>query len=296
MLSKVIRLFEENLKTKNPVLDLGSCHLDGTEKILEKLGDCTHLQTLILANNWWESIQNPYVKSQNNGQENILKKIPESIPRNLQQLILSGTHGWAIQNYSFISELKELQTLYLGFNTVPDSDFSFLEGLEQLQNLDLSHTHNSGFSFLQNLPQLQKLNLSFNRIQETSFFKKLTQLKSLNLLATGIQDISFLQNLTQLQNLHLGNNPIQDVSTVIELVNLVYLDVYFRSFPPIWFAYLRSKKGKLGDYTHLPELPQVEKIWQLMKTRDDKNIDLAHQLALGQGWAEEEFQAYKNLL
>jgi len=36
---------------------------------------------------------------------------------------------------------------------------------------------------------------------------------------------------------------------------------------------------KLGDYLHLSELPQVEKIWGLMKTKDRDNIKLAQQLA-----------------
>jgi len=33
-----------------------------------------------------------------------------------------------------------------------------------------------------------------------------------------------------------------------------------------------------------------------MKTKDEENIKLAKQLAKGQGWTDEEFKIYRNLL
>lgn len=47
MTSLAKKLIEENLKTKNPILDLGNCGLDGTEPELELLAECEHLETLI---------------------------------------------------------------------------------------------------------------------------------------------------------------------------------------------------------------------------------------------------------
>jgi len=39
----------------------------------------------------------------------------------------------------------------------------------------------------------------------------------------------------------------------------------------------------------------VEKIWELIKTKDKKSITLAHQLVKRQSWAEEEFEMYRSL-
>lgn len=52
MTSLAKQLIEENLKTQNPILDLGRCGLYGTESELEQLKECTHLKTLIFSNKW----------------------------------------------------------------------------------------------------------------------------------------------------------------------------------------------------------------------------------------------------
>lgn len=44
------QLIEENLKTKNPYLDLGNCGLNGTEEELSLLKEYTHLKALIFSN------------------------------------------------------------------------------------------------------------------------------------------------------------------------------------------------------------------------------------------------------
>ncbi len=46
------RLIRENLASQNPYLDLGRCGLTD-ENFPEELGDCTHLETLVLANEWY---------------------------------------------------------------------------------------------------------------------------------------------------------------------------------------------------------------------------------------------------
>jgi len=127
---------------------------------------------------------------------------------------------------------------------------------------------------------LEYLNLAENRdIQDISFLKDLKELKTLNLAENWqINDIHFLKDLTRLQNLILKDN------------------LHLEGFPPIFWIYYKSKGGNLLDYKHLPELPHIEKIWQLMGTKDEENINLAQQLAKGQGWMKEEFEMYKNLL
>ena len=48
------KLIEENLQTKNPVLDLGNCGLDGTEdELYRPLADADHIETLIFSEGWY---------------------------------------------------------------------------------------------------------------------------------------------------------------------------------------------------------------------------------------------------
>lgn len=68
------------------------------------------------------------------------------------------------------------------------------------------------------------------------------------------------------------------------------------TYLPIWYAYLYKEGGKLSDYSHLEELSCIEKIWQLLKTKEQSNIDLANQLAKRQGWTEADFWVYYEVM
>jgi len=151
---------------------------------------------------------------------------------------------------------------------------------------------------LHNLSQLQRLNLSNNQLKDVSCLQSLTQLQTLYLSENQLREIKNIEKLQNLQRLDLARNQIQDIHFLKELTELNTLSIRPSEliYPPIWYAALESKKGKLGDYTHLRELPHIEKIWQLMQTKEEENIELAQQLAKGQGWTEDEFAMYKNLL
>lgn len=437
------KLILENLRTKNPTLDLGRCGLEGTEKALEQLQECTHLQTLIFSNKWSNEQGSGWISSQNQGSWNQLMQIPKNLPQSLKTLILSGNEGWGIQNITSLQHLKGLEKLSLSSNNLQDISFlkelkqlkfldlesnqiqnlSPLADLEQLEYLDLCYNQISNIDGLRKMKNLQKLDLSENQIQtiealqhcqsltyldasenqiqDISCLKGLKKLKKLELENNEIEDLSALQNLQNLQQLYAAHNQIQNVDALRNLTNLTclilsnnqisaghyaatweheellwslqnlqnlqqldlsfnegiihisqlknlrnlqYLDLTSTSlqieniavlqylpnlkrldlydipiqditflknlknleglsishkylgYPPICYVFLRNKGGKLGDYIHLPELPQVEKIWQLMKSNDEKNMELARQLAQSQGWTEEGFEMYQKLL
>lgn len=243
------QLIAENLKTKNPVLDLGNCGLNGTEEELyHPLKDVTHVKTLTFSGNWeiYHAKKQNWVSkfSKNDFLDpiNILLKIPDTLPKNLQELILSGEMEFDRYDMSFIDYQFKIK------------DFSVLTDLKNLKTLDLSYGN--------------------------------------------IEDISFLKNLEKLQYLNLGSNAIKNIEVLkrINSLKAIKVDLQHLPYPPIWLTKLIFLKGKMGDYIQLIQLPQVEKIWQLMRSNDEKNMELAYQLALGQGWTEEEFEMYKNLL
>lgn len=203
-----------------------------------------------------------------------------------------------LSNLFFISELRNLIKLSIQYNTVEEVDS--LKELKNLKYLDLTFNSLGDLQGLENLTTLEELKLADNRIEseDLEVLKGLKSLKTLDLSNNQIYNPNALENLTQLEELHLNGNPIKDTSSVKKLENLKSLEIDpdAFSYPPIWYVYLKSKEGKMGDYLQLSELPQIEKVWQLMKTKDEKNIKLACQLAQSQGWTEEEIQMYQNLL
>jgi len=61
-------LIKECQENQNPYLDLGNCGLTDLKDIPE-LFECTHLEALILSNEWRSSEENKLSKSRNHGQK-----------------------------------------------------------------------------------------------------------------------------------------------------------------------------------------------------------------------------------
>ena len=131
----------------------------------------------------------------------------------------------------------------------------------------------SFFKHLQHHPVLRRLSLGYNPIVDVSPLQHLISLKELYLVSTSVKDISSLYTLHQLESCRVDIPPL--------------------SYPPIWYIYLKTKGGKLGDYANLQKLPHVEKIWKLLMSEEEENLELAQQLAEGQGWSKEDFEVYE---
>jgi len=264
---------------------------------LEELSHLQRLEKLHLSNNLLEDIQ-------------ALASLT-----NLQKLTLQYNN---IKVTSPLKQLKKLQYLDISHNPIEDIDF--LENLACLETFIGWDNKIRSLKPLANLKKLEKLRLGKNFIRNADALQRLTSLKSLNISWTNLQDISFVKNLTQLTYLGLKKNKIRDISPLAHLPNLNFLHLEHNPIqdigplkdlpfifdfkidhaklhcPPIWYAYAKWERKPFSDYTHLAELPQVEKIWQLMRTKEVCNLQLAQELAKGQGWTEEAFKVYQNLL
>ncbi|WP_027004070.1 hypothetical protein, partial [Hugenholtzia roseola] len=113
----VTQLIEENLRRQGPYLDLGRCGLDGTEEELRLLEECTHLETLVFSNMWEEYEKQKQVgkTSQNEGFQNMFIQVPTHLPQNLRKLVLAvhWYDDWKISDFSFLKGLTQLQELNL---------------------------------------------------------------------------------------------------------------------------------------------------------------------------------------
>ncbi|MCS6796608.1 MAG: hypothetical protein NZ516_11695, partial [Raineya sp.] len=119
-------LIEKNLQTQHPILDLGNCGLNGKEPELDLLAECTHLHTLIFSNRWYEFDRERkrwlLRVSQNIGNRNELVQVPSKLPPNLKKLVIEGYWGckWKIHDLSPLQGLKQLQILNLSQNQISD--------------------------------------------------------------------------------------------------------------------------------------------------------------------------------
>jgi len=97
--------------------------------------------------------------------------------------------------------------------------------------------------------------------------------------------------------LDVSKNPVLEIPFTKNLDNLkrFYIDLKSVKYPPIWYVMQKQKGKNFSDYLKKKELPFVEKIWNLIISEDNRNTSLAKQLAIGQGWTEEEFEMYQSL-
>jgi internalin A len=240
------KLIEENLQTKETTLDLGNCGLDGTEPALERLGECTHLETLILSDEWWDHSKRKFYKSSNQETRNDLKQLPQNLPSGLQTLIAgSKSHQSKLDGIEAVTQCGNLQQLYLRNLCIRDIqaigeltqlwlidirnnniiDLAPLVGLPQLKYVDLKWNHVKDLAPLATLEQVEELYLRNNNISELAPLGNLSQLKNLDLRYNNIEHIEALQGLTQMQKLSLSNNQIVDISPLqnLKALNGIYL-------------------------------------------------------------------------
>jgi small GTP-binding protein len=250
-LEQARQLVKECLTTQNPYLDLGNCGLTDLGQLPE-LFECTHLETLILSNTWYDFVEKKKKQSQNRGPHNQITKLTNGFLhlQNLQTLKMGGYHynfgfiyytnKWHIADYELLGYLTKLKVLDISYTGISDisplkalnqlnalvltgngiSDISPLKAVNLLNALDLSYTRISDISPLKALRQLNTLNLSENKISDISPLKALHQLNALVLTGNGISDISPLKQLNQLNTLDLSENKISDISPLKALNQL----------------------------------------------------------------------------
>ena len=121
-------------------------------------------------------------------------------------------------------ELKDLTCLeYLqlsGWWWINDNNFTGIEDLQNLLQLDLGETKITDITLIGKLIKLEALSLQGNAITDFSPLEKLINLKVLDLSNTKISDLKPLAKLTELYELKLFNTPITDITPLASLTKL----------------------------------------------------------------------------
>lgn len=240
------KLIEENLKTKNPYLDLGNCGLDGTEEILELLAECEHLETLIFSNDWWNGKKEYREDSQNSGKQNKLYRTPIHLPKNLHNLIIAGgqTNQWSINNINPIKKLYHLKNLNIANNLI--DDITPIQELKQIHTLYLHSNKVQDITPIKKLINLKYLNFSKNEVQDITPIKELINLSLLSFYLNKVQDITPIKELVNLKYLVFSSNQVRDISSVKELRSLERL-------------YL--EQNQVEDITPISELKNLQRLY-----------------------------------
>lgn len=224
-----------------------------------------------------------------------------------------GLNGTENELYKPLKDATHLKTIIFS-NNWREYSLQQQKWIDKFSNNEYDNLPNMLIQLPENLPtSLQKVilkgDIEFDRydmqiidysfkIKDFSAFKAFKNLRFLDLSYGNIDDISFLEKLYKLECINLSHNPIKNIEVLKNIKNLraIQIDIDNLVYPPIWFVKLNAQKGRVGDYTNIPQLPEVEKIWQLFSSDDEENINLAHQIAIGQGWTKEDFEMYKLLL
>ena len=182
-------LIKDCKEKKRDYLDLGNCGITNLNDLPE-LFDCSHLETLILSNQWWDVESGTFEKSINNGNANDITFIPSQIAHltSLTTLIASGDLdiNGKILDVSHVYQLRSLKYLSLANNII--SDISNISSLLNLEYLDLSSNLITDIPSLNRLNQLKVLDLASNLIYDLESLKELRNLEVLNLSKNHIED------------------------------------------------------------------------------------------------------------
>lgn len=113
-----------------------------------------------------------------------------------------------------LESLTELSTLYLSRNQIVD--ISTIGSFKKLRWLSLKGNRGiTDYSPLNRLTELYNLNLESCGISDITFLRKLTKLSNLYLDRNKLTDIKTLEYLTELRELKIGYNQITDIAPLL---------------------------------------------------------------------------------
>lgn len=223
----------------------------------------------------------------------------------LQNLSILVANSANVKNLSPLASLQNLQILLFWNNNI--SDISPLSGLSELRELILGYNKISDISALATLTKLTDLQLWDNEnISDISSLTQLTAMRDLNLSSNKIDNIDALCNMHQLQRLDIERNSIENIAVLENMPKLHYLVVglpllnHLPSYGILYVALYNKPTNDFsgypasGDFEHKRNLPEFDKIWQLLRSAKKKNIILAEQLAKDLLWLSSDFKLYRD--
>ncbi|HOZ46767.1 MAG TPA: leucine-rich repeat domain-containing protein [Candidatus Hydrogenedentes bacterium] len=155
--------------------------------------------------------------------EAIGKPVGPIVPEDMLGLTTLVAEGRKIVSLVGLEYATNLSDLRLAGNLL--EDVTPLDGLRQLEHLDLSSNRLRDVSALQNATALRTLRLANNRISDLTPLAALVSIEVLDLSGNEVGVITALSSLTNLEGLNLAANRIVSLSPLASLSALERLDV-----------------------------------------------------------------------
>lgn len=260
-------LIERNFVRKEKILDLGNCNIISLHQIKELFRN-THLETLILSNEWGEYSGGKYIRrvSNNEGSPNILFSLPKEISKlkQLKVLICGGNWRgkrsskspvkWHISDISALTSLSKLTIINASNNAI--DNIGAISKLENLTKLYLNNNNIEHFPDISDLKKLKEIYLSNNKLTKVEFLEKLSDIKTIDLHSNLIQDLTPIKSLISKLNVKDSKWEVNSISVYRNPLNV----------PPREIV----SKGKKSVLTYFNQLEAEKKI----KLRPFKNRDI----------------------
>ncbi|HEX9980161.1 MAG TPA: leucine-rich repeat domain-containing protein [Flavobacterium sp.] len=217
ILAQVNRKISECFRTKSKALTLSNLGVTDLT-LIPKLFKCTHLETLILSNEWAEYKNFEWLKSsaKSSNSRNNLNQVPTSIKSlvNLKKLIIGGDWtndlnipNWRISDVQHLGALANLEILNISNNEIYD-----LKSIGKLKMLKDFHFNNNEIAKVPSLNQskgLVSINASNNKLTSLKFAENLRSLEMLDIHSNNFTNIDELEKiLKNLKKLVIDSNPI----------------------------------------------------------------------------------------
>jgi Leucine-rich repeat (LRR) protein len=215
----------------------------------------------------------------------------------LKYLYINSSGQLKNKNLDVIGHFTQLEELYMTEMGIEDiSVFGRKNNFPKLRNLSLVKNNLKNIAPLSALTALSYLVLSMNKITDISPLSSLKNLSDVNLYDNQISDISPLAGLNSELIVHAAKNKL-DVCPPFELIRRVLA----RDKNAVAAnKSLKKSNKKTNSQLYIlcarPEPPNAAQIWQLLRSKDPANTELALQLAKGLGWTDDDIQPYTHII
>ena len=205
---------------------------------------------------------------------NQVMKNEEKFIFELRNVTYIAANRKCIDNYSWLNKLTKLTELNLDSSDF--EDLSLIENLTELKTLFLGQTYIRKLSSLAKLTKLEYLYIHGTEVSDLRPLGRITTLKDLSLGNTNIKSIKSLKNLVNLERLLLRNTKVTDFSELSGLINLKKLSLDGTKFRDL--KLLRKMEGlkELNlDSTSVEDLTPLKNLTNLstLSLINCKNLD-----------------------
>ena len=224
-------LIQRNFDLKEKILDLGNCNITSLYQIKDLFRN-THLETLILSNEWGEYSRGKYIRrvSDNEDSPNILFGLPKEISKlKLLKVLICGGNWrgkrssktpvkWHIADISVLTTLSNLTVI-----NASNNDIDTIGEIGKLENLNKLYLNNNNIRHVPdigNLKKLKEIYLSNNKLSKVDFLEKLSDIKTIDLHSNRIQDLSPLKTLISKLNIKDSKWEVNSISVYRNPLNV----------------------------------------------------------------------------